>query len=160
MSDDAPLPTRDIAHVIAPPPLIYLVPLLIALAVGHWWPRPVLPPSMSLIIGSLLLVCGIVFLYPAISVFRRARTPAEPWKPTSALVAAGPYRITRNPMYVGFTFVYTGISLAVNSLWPLLLLPVILVVMQRLVIQREERYLERKFGDKYREYASTVRRWL
>ncbi|MFI5210728.1 MAG: methyltransferase family protein, partial [Gemmatimonadales bacterium] len=69
-------------------------------------------------------------------------------------------RFSRNPMYVGMTLLYLGIALWANSLWPLLLLPAVLVVMRRGVIAREEAYLERRFGDEYRSYRARVRRWL
>jgi len=75
-------------------------------------------------------------------------------------VVQGPYRFTRNPMYVGLAALYAGVTLLVNSLWPLLLLPVVLVVIRWRVIAREEAYLERKFGDVYRTYTTRVRRWL
>jgi protein-S-isoprenylcysteine O-methyltransferase Ste14 len=97
---------------------------------------------------------------PAVLAFRRAGTHPQPWRPATALVVTGPYRFSRNPMYVGATLFYIGISFWVNSLWPLLLLPVVLVIMSRGVIAREEAYLERLFGDEYRSYRSRVRRWL
>jgi protein-S-isoprenylcysteine O-methyltransferase Ste14 len=150
----------DIAHVIAPPPLIYLVPLIATLLLDHWVPRPAIAFPWSVIAGVVLMGAGAFFLVPAISAFRAAKTNPEPWKPSTALVAAGPYRVTRNPMYVAFTLVYAGIALATNSLWPFFALPVVLLVMQFFVIQREERYLEQKFGDEYRTYRTRVRRWI
>ena len=92
--------------------------------------------------------------------FRRARTSPIPVKPTTAIVETGPYRFTRNPMYVGLTLLYLGLTLWVGSLWPLLLLPVALFALQRFVIAREERYLEAKFGDQYLRYKARVRRWI
>ena len=114
----------------------------------------------TLIAGLLLIVSSGVFLAPAIAAFRAAKTKPQPWKPTTALVAAGPYRITRNPMYVAFTLLYAGIALWMNTVWPFIVLPVVLVVMQFFVIHREERYLDRKFGDEYRAYRARVRRWI
>ncbi|HEU5040160.1 MAG TPA: isoprenylcysteine carboxylmethyltransferase family protein, partial [Gemmatimonadales bacterium] len=76
------------------------------------------------------------------------------------LVTDGPYRFTRNPMYLGFTLWYLAGTAWVNSLWLLVLLPVVLLVMQRGVITREEAYLERRFGREYTEYRARVRRWL
>jgi protein-S-isoprenylcysteine O-methyltransferase Ste14 len=150
---------RDIAHVLAPPPLLYLGPLVVGLAVDRWWPFGILPAPWRWIAGALCLgVSGL--LVAAILAFRRARTRPEPWKPTTALVVDGPYRFTRNPMYLGFTLIYAGVALLANSGWPFGLLPGVLVVMQLFVIRREERYLERKFGDAYRAYCATVRRWL
>ncbi len=149
----------DIAHVIAPPPLIYLVPLAGALLLNRWAPLPGLPAPWRWVVGALFLVLGGM-LGTAISAFRRARTKPQPWLPTTALVVDGPYRFTRNPMYLGFTLIYSGIAVLANSTWPFVLLPAVLVVMQLFVIRREERYLERKFGDAYRAYCARVRRWL
>jgi len=92
--------------------------------------------------------------------FRRAGTTPNPTKPTTALVLRGPYRFTRNPMYLGFAALYLGVTLLVNSLWPLLLFPAVVGLVQGRVIAREEAYLEAKFGNEYRAYKMRVRRWL
>ncbi len=84
----------------------------------------------------------------------------DPWRASSALVTSGPYRFTRNPMYLGMASLYAGIALAFGLLWSLALLLAVLVVIDRGVIAREERYLERRFGDEYRIYKQQVRRWL
>jgi protein-S-isoprenylcysteine O-methyltransferase Ste14 len=96
----------------------------------------------------------------AILAFRRAGTSPNPWRPTTAMVTGGPYRLSRNPMYLGFTLLYLGAACWANSLWLLLFLPVILALMQQLVILREERYLERRFGAEYVGYRNRVRRWI
>jgi len=151
--------SADTAHVIAPPPLIYALPLLAGLLLNHFRPQAVLPPAWAHLLGPLIVLLGFGAL-PAVLAFRRAGTHPQPWRPATALVVTGPYRFSRNPMYVGATLFYIGVSLWVNSLWPLLLLPVVLVIMSRGVIAREEAYLERRFGDEYRSYRSRVRRWL
>jgi len=112
------------------------------------------------LLGWLLAGAGVALAASAIVLFRRAGTSPVPIQPTTALVAQGPYRFTRNPMYVGLAALYAGIALLVNSLWPLVLLPVVLVVIRWWVIAREEAYLERKFGDAYRAYTRRERRWL
>jgi protein-S-isoprenylcysteine O-methyltransferase Ste14 len=91
---------------------------------------------------------------------RRAGTNVDPYEPATAVVTEGPYRFTRNPMYVGFTLMYVGISALANALLPILLLPAVQQLMRRGVIEREERYLERKFGDEYRRYKESVGRWI
>jgi protein-S-isoprenylcysteine O-methyltransferase Ste14 len=96
----------------------------------------------------------------AIIAFRRAGTRPEPWKPVTAFVTSGPYRFTRNPMYVGFTLIYLGVAAMVNTAWPLWFLPAIFLTMHFGVVRREEAYLERRFGDDYRAYRDRVRRWL
>jgi protein-S-isoprenylcysteine O-methyltransferase Ste14 len=147
------------AGVIAPPPLIYGVPLLAGLLLDRWFPWPLVPERLTLPLGLVFVVLGFIAL-PAILAFRHARTHPEPWKPTKALVTVGPYRYSRNPMYVGMTLLYLGTTIWQNTLWPLVALPAVVAVIHVGVIQREERYLERLFGDDYRAYRDRVRRWL
>ena len=154
---DTPRPAT--AGVIAPPPLIYGVPLIAGLVLNRWSPLPLVAGHATLPAGLLVVVLGFVAL-PAVLAFRKARTHPEPWKPTKALVTVGPYRFSRNPMYVGFTLCYLGIAVWQNSLWPLLALPVVIAVMLVGVIKREERYLEGLFGNDYRAYRTRVRRWF
>jgi len=91
---------------------------------------------------------------------RRADTPVDPREPVSRLVTAGPFRYTRNPAYLAMTMIYGGITSLANSLPPILLLPTALLAMRRGVIEREERYLEDRFGEEYLRYKSRVRRWI
>jgi len=113
-----------------------------------------------LLLGWILAGAGVALAASAIALFRRASTSPVPNQPTTALVAQGPYRFTRNPMYVGLAALYAGVALLANSWWPLVVLPVVLMVIRWRVIAREEAYLERKFGDAYRAYTTRVRRWL
>jgi len=91
---------------------------------------------------------------------RRAGTNVRPDQPATAIVVDGPFRFTRNPLYLGLTGLYAGVALLVDALWPLLLLVPLLVIVKWGVIHREERYLEAKFGETYRLYKARVRRWL
>jgi protein-S-isoprenylcysteine O-methyltransferase Ste14 len=95
-----------------------------------------------------------------LSAFRRARTPVDPYTPSEAIVTDGPYRFTRNPAYLGMALTYAGIAIASNAPWALVPLPVAIAVIDRGVIAREERYLERKFGTPYVDYKRRVRRWM
>mgnify|MGYP003429061364 FL=1 len=147
------------AGVIAPPPLIYGIPLLAGLLADRWRPWPLITERTTVPEGLIMVLLGFVAV-PAVLAFRKARTHPEPWKPTKALVTVGPYRYSRNPMYVGFTLCYAGIAIWQNSVWPLLALPVVIAVMRVGVIKREERYLEGLFGDDYRAYRDKVRRWF
>ena len=151
--------SADIPHVVAPPPLIYALPLLAGLLLHHFRPLAILPTPWAHGLGALFVVLGLIGL-PAVLAFRRAGTHPQPWRPATALVTTGPYRFTRNPMYIGFTLLYLGISLWVNSLWPVLALPLILVTIQYGVVVREEAYMERRFGEDYIAYRRRVRRWL
>lgn len=150
---------RETAGVLAPPPLIYLLPIALSFLLHRWRPVPLVAPATALAVGIACILPALVAL-PALLAFRRAGTRAEPWRPTTALVTTGPYRFSRNPMYVGFTLLYLGIGFLANSVWPLLLLPLVLVVMHFGVIVREEAYLERLFGEEYRSYRRRVRRWI
>jgi protein-S-isoprenylcysteine O-methyltransferase Ste14 len=153
----ASLPHRP--GVVAPPPAIYAAALVVGLVLDRVWHVHVLPPGVARVLGPLLLALSLVGL-PAILAFRRHRTSPNPYRPSTTLVTDGPYRLSRNPMYVGFTLMYLGVALWADALWPLVLLPVVLLVMQRGVIVREERYLETVFGDEYRAYRARVRRWV
>lgn len=150
---------RDVPGVVAPPPLIYAAGLLLGWGLQRLWPRPWLPASWARPLGFVLLFAGLIGIAGVVA-FRRAGTTPNPWRPTTSLVTGGPYRFTRNPMYVGFTLWYLAATSLANALWPLLLLPLVLLVMQRGVIAREESYLRRLFGRQYEEYAARVRRWL
>jgi protein-S-isoprenylcysteine O-methyltransferase Ste14 len=147
------------AGVVAPPPLLYAVPLAVGLLLQWWHPLPILTRSIATVVGIVCVGLGFVGL-PAVVAFRRANTSPKPWVPSTALVTAGPFRFTRNPMYLGFTLLYVGVTLWANAAWPLLFLPIVLVVMHYGVIVREEAYLARTFREEYQRYRALVRRWL
>ena len=152
--------SRDTAGVVAPPPLFYVIGLALGLVTQHFYSQRVLPSSINRVVGLLLIVIALVNFVGALLALHRAETSPKPWRPTTALVISGPYRRTRNPIYLAFTLVYLGIAAWVNTVWPLVLLPLVLLVMHRGVILREEAYLEQKFGDEYRRYKSDVCRWF
>jgi protein-S-isoprenylcysteine O-methyltransferase Ste14 len=110
--------------------------------------------------GWTIAILGFVFSLWGILTFRRAHTTMFPFEPASGLVEEGPYRFTRNPMYVGGTLTYIGIAVAMNVAWPLLLLPLVLWALFLLVIREEERYLADAFGEAYASYRKRVRRWV
>ena len=152
--------TNDTAGVVTLPPLIYTGFLSLGLLLHALIPIRFLPRTWSKVIGVGLISSGITVAGLAIRTMQRAGTPPDPNEPTTALISKGPFRYTRNPIYVAFTLIYVGIAALANSLWTLTLLPAVLAIMQRGVIEREEHYLERKFGDEYRSYKARVRRWL
>lgn len=151
---------QETAGVVAPPPLIFLS----ALAAGFWLDRRIgrgsLPVRVRLPVGAAALVAGTSLMRSFVQAFGRAETPLDPYKPSKAIVTDGPYKLTRNPAYLGMTLTYTGISLLTNSPWALVPLPAAVAVIDRGVIDREERYLERRFGEPYLEYKRRVRRWV
>ena len=152
----------DTAGVIAPPPLLYGAALATGLALHFLVFRvPIgLPAALRFGLALALVLAALVLIVGALTGFRRAGTPAEPWHPSTAIVTDGIYGYTRNPMYVAMTFFYAAIALVADSLVTLLLLVPLLIVVHYGVVLREERYLEKKFGDAYRRYKSAVRRWI
>jgi protein-S-isoprenylcysteine O-methyltransferase Ste14 len=150
----------DTAQVIILPPLLYGAAFVLGLLL-HWaFPVYVLPSTLARGIG---VVCVLVSFPLALMTFRalsRAHTPVDPMKPTTALVTEGPFRYSRNPIYVAWTLLYLGVALLINALWILLLVVPAVLVLRYGVIAREEAYLTRKFGDAYRQYRAQVRRWL
>ena len=153
---------QDNPGVIAPPPLIYAGALVGSLLLHLAFPVKVklLPRRVSWILGGSLIGIASLLILSAFRVMRQAGTEVNPTRPTSTLVVKGPFQFTRNPLYLSLTLAYSGIAMLLNALWAMLMLPVILLVMRRWVIDREERYLEQKFGEEYLRYKARVRRWL
>ena len=151
---------QDKAGVVAPPPLIYLGALVFGLLLGRRFPMSFLPRTMARGLGWPLLGGGVLLLGWFEWAMRRAGTPTNPYKPSSGIVTEGPFRYTRNPAYLSMTMVYAGVAFLARAAWALALLPVALGVIRRGVIEREERYLERKFGAEYVSYKARVGRWI
>jgi protein-S-isoprenylcysteine O-methyltransferase Ste14 len=112
------------------------------------------------ILGVALFLAGQGLDLASMLYFRRARTPVIPFKPTTAIVTDGPYRFTRNPIYLGMALSYAGAFLFLGYLWPAVTLPLTIWAVDRWVIAKEERYLESKFGTRYNDYRARVRRWI
>jgi protein-S-isoprenylcysteine O-methyltransferase Ste14 len=110
--------------------------------------------------GALLFVAGAALMLAAAGLFRRLGTNIPPSQPTTLIATTGPYRWTRNPMYLGMALVYAGLAIGFDAPIALALLPLVLITIQTQVIVREEGYLEAKFGDEYRRYKARVRRWF
>ncbi|HEY7612201.1 MAG TPA: isoprenylcysteine carboxylmethyltransferase family protein [Gemmatimonadales bacterium] len=159
MSSAAEQPS-DTPQVLVFPPLLFGGTLVLALVL-HWLrPQPVLPPLAARLLGLLILVASGLLARSAETAMKRAGTNIPPNQPTLAIVTDGPFRFTRNPLYLATAGLYVGIALLVNALCPLLLLLPMLVILDWGVVRREERYLEAKFGDSYRDYRARVRRWV
>ncbi|ORE90839.1 hypothetical protein ATO4_20334 [Aurantimonas sp. 22II-16-19i] len=152
----------DHPGVIAPPPLIYGVPLIAGLSIDAFGAGFALgfPLWLRLAFGLPALVAGLTLIVLALLRFRRAGTNPEPWKPSTALVLDGVYRLTRNPMYLGMALVYAGIAVLSDSALTLVLLVPAVLTIHHGVILREEHYLSRTFGDDYRSFMRGSRRWL
>ena len=150
----------DNPGVIAPPPFIYAGVLATGLLANRRFQLPFLPRRLRRTLGPVLVLTGFLVGLLGFREVRRAGSNVDPYKPVTAVVTGGPYRFTRNPMYLGFTLQYIGISALFNALLPILLLPAVQQLMRRGVIVREERYLESKFGEEYLQYKESVRRWI
>lgn len=154
---------RDTAGVIAPPPLIALAVVVLGLALDWLMPAYVLTVLLTwperVIIAAILFVVGAALAFPALRGFHAVGTHVEPWKPASALVTEGIFAWLRNPMYVGLTLFLVALSLALASDWILVMTIGFVLVIHFGVVLREERYLEAKFGDAYRQYKARVPRY-
>jgi protein-S-isoprenylcysteine O-methyltransferase Ste14 len=161
---------RDHPNVAVPPPLIYFAFLGLGWALDRYGVQIGLPAGEDISLGlgtemrrgiALALILGGLLLDGmAAGLFRRLGTAVEPWKPSTALATDGPYRFSRNPIYVGFAITYAGLAIAMDSPVALLMLVPCLVVIDWAVIRKEEAYLARTFGAEYEAYCNRVRRWL
>lgn len=152
--------TGDSSGVRFPPPLVYAGGLVLGWLVDRAWPASLFDARGWWVVAIPIAAAGLALVVAALGLFRRAGTDPLPMRPTSALVFAGPYRFTRNPMYLGMALVYVAAAILLDLPWAFVLLPLVVVVIRTQVIAKEERYLESKFGDAYRLYRVRVRRWL
>ena len=156
------VPNKDGAKVRFPPPLVFLG----AIVVGVIVQRKAVPLSLGFARGPrlaaavLILACGVSLVASARILFKRTGQNPIPWKPTPELILQGPYRFTRNPMYVGVTLFVIGLGLALNNLWISLFAVLALLVVHFTAVLPEERYLAAKFGESYRSFLAQVRRYL
>jgi protein-S-isoprenylcysteine O-methyltransferase Ste14 len=153
----------ETAGVIERPPFLFLGALLLGFVWDFLLPLPFPVPGRDVvhgIVGGALILTGLALAVAGIRNFSRAGTPVEGYKPTRALATAGIHGWSRNPIYLGMFLIYGGIGLAAQSPWVLLITVPLAITIRYGVVAREETYLERRFGDAYREYRSRVRRWL
>ena len=146
--------------VHVPPPLVYATGLALGLWMSAWIPSRWLPAAVCRAAGWTLIAGALVLVLPAFFGFFKARTTVRPDRPASSLVTSGPYRFTRNPMYVSLALLYAGVATLYQSVWAWSLLMVVVVYIDRRVIRPEEQYLEHRFGADYARYCAKVRRWM
>jgi protein-S-isoprenylcysteine O-methyltransferase Ste14 len=151
---------RDDPGIKVPPPLIYLLALFLGLFLDRRKHLPILPRGVARALGWPLVGCGLALNAWFIRTIREAHVPIRTDKPVPRLTTEGPFRYSRNPSYLALTMIYAGIAILRNSVWAILLLPFVVSIIQREVIGREERYLERAFGAEYLAYKRRVRRWV
>lgn len=136
---------NDAPDVKIIPSLVYLAGIVIGFLATIWMPTKVAPNSVAWTVGGILICCGAVLTGSALLKFKDVGTTVRPDRAASTLVIAGPYKISRNPMYLGLALIYLGIAIAGQSVWALILLPVVLAIIQRRAIEPEEAFLEKRF---------------
>jgi len=153
---------KDHADIVAKPPVIYAVPFLIGILLNKFFSLKILSSvSTSLLILSwILVVLGFFLAGWTLLTFLKKGEDVRPEKPTTVIIANGPFRFSRNPIYLSFNITYIGFSLILNNLWLIIFLPFAFLVLRYGVVSKEEQYLERKFGKKYLVYKKRTRRWI
>ncbi len=162
-SSDPPAPEAQASSKFAWPPVIYGTASLLSGLLAWLVPLSFAPEAdrrAMRLFGIVLILAGVLIGLGAARLFKRAGTPVAPIKASTALVTGGIYRLTRNPMYLGFSIMLLGIAIATGSLWFLIGLAMAMLTVTKLAIEKEEAYLAEKFGTAYLDYKSRVRRWL
>jgi protein-S-isoprenylcysteine O-methyltransferase Ste14 len=154
------MPKPEHPGVLAPPPLLYVGALAVALALNWVWPVPIASHPALLWLGVAVVCAGLALNFWGAYSMIRAKTPINPYRPVVTVVDSGAFRVSRNPLYVGLHAIFLGMALILNTLWVLLAWLPLLAVIHYGVVLREERHLEAKFGEPYRRYSSKVRRYL
>jgi protein-S-isoprenylcysteine O-methyltransferase Ste14 len=154
----------DSPAVRFPPPFAYALGFGLGLGLERRWPRSLFPAGFGESwregLGLAMAVAALALLGISIATFWRARTTILPNRAVTFLALGGPYRWSRNPMYLGMVLLYLGLTVLVDSPWPLAPLPAVVALIDRYVIRREERHLEARFGADYDAYRRRVRRWI
>jgi len=154
-------PGAQVANLgLVRPPLVYLSSMILGVALHFAWPVQIVSGALGTALGcSAVLAAAALFLF-SVRTFRSEGTPVPGNRPTTTIVSTGPYRFSRNPIYVSFSLLQLGIALWVDSIWLLVTLVPAVALMAFVVVPREERYLEARFPSEYRSYKAAVRRWL
>lgn len=158
----APQPRRS-RWIYVPPPPLFIVTFVLSVQLGRFVPLQLVPESWDMIaltFGSVAMLIAVALIVAAPLLFLTHRTTIIPHQTARTLVVGGPYRLTRNPMYLGLVVGYLGVALLMNVLWPLLFLAIPVWIMNARVIPTEEDTLIAVFGDQYRDYQSRVGRWF
>jgi protein-S-isoprenylcysteine O-methyltransferase Ste14 len=152
---------QDAANLgLVRPPLVYLISLVSGAVIQLAAPAPFLPGMLAVPLGVPLVVVAIALFSYSVGKFRAAGTAVPARKPTAVIVRSGPYRFSRNPIYLAFSLLQLGIAIWINSLWLLATLVGAVALIHCVVIRKEEQYLERRFGAQYLDYKASARRWL
>jgi len=159
MTETTTAASADNPGVIVWPPLLYGGALIVVLILRAVWPMPIVAAT-TVWLGLAFVVIGLAIMATGRRTMTAAGTNVNPSRPATTIVSSGPFRFTRNPLYVGVTLIFGGLTLALDTWWGFIVLVPVLITMHFGVVLREERYLERKFGEPYRQYRSRVRRYF
>lgn len=147
-------------RVRVPPPLVFLGYLVAALVLNWLFPFPEPWATILRVVGGVCIIAGLALGGTAVSRMLKAGTSPDPDQAATALITDGPYRFTRNPIYLGFLLIFLGFTLLAGTLWGLVLSPFLIWTVTRIVIRAEEGYLSVKFAERYEDYKSRARRWI
>jgi protein-S-isoprenylcysteine O-methyltransferase Ste14 len=153
---------NDNPGIYIPPPLLYVATFFAAVLIQRLLPlnKTFFNTTTSKVIGAVIILIGLFFNFPALRQFFKTKNTVVTIKPANSLQTTGIYSVTRNPMYISLLLFYTGLSFIFGNWWNLVLLPILILIVQQYVIKREEKYLDRRFGQQYFDYKAKVRRWL
>jgi protein-S-isoprenylcysteine O-methyltransferase Ste14 len=153
---------NDNPGIYIPPPLLYVATFFAAVLIQRLLPlnKTFFNTTTSKVIGAVIILIGLFFNFPALRQFFKTKNTVVTIKPANSLQTTGIYSVTRNPMYISLLLFYTGLSFIFGNWWNLVLLPFLILIVQEYVIKREEKYLDRRFGQQYFDYKAKVRRWL
>lgn len=153
---------KDHAGVYVPPPLFYVLTFLLSVVLQHYisLDRSFFLSSAVRISAKIVIAAALLFMLPALLKFLITRNTLITIKPANSLQTTGIYGISRNPMYLGLLLLYTGIALLIGNWWTVMLIPILVAIVTKFVILKEEKYLDRAFGEDYAAYRVKVRRWI
>tara|TARA_Y100000310_G_C20530024_1_gene737947 strand:+ start:194 stop:658 length:465 start_codon:yes stop_codon:yes gene_type:complete len=154
------MPKKDTPGVLLPPPLILIIFAIAGAIANKLEPMGISDSSWIMISGFMMIILGVVIIKTSIKYMNLAETNVNPYRPSSKIVTDGPFHYSRNPIYVGLSIGYLGFAPMFISYWILILFPAYFLTMTFGVIKREEKYLEKKFGQEYLDYKRKVGRWL
>lgn len=160
MSIDSNQSGANSANVILPPPVIWALALISGAFLEWRWPEPITGSKPTPLFGALIFAAGLGLALWSIATIRRANSHISTNRPTTAIVSNGPYRFSRNPIYVAMLLGQIGVAIGINSIWIFAMSAPLFIILKYGVVLREEAYLERKFGSRYVDYTFRVRRWL
>jgi protein-S-isoprenylcysteine O-methyltransferase Ste14 len=153
--------TADTANVIVRPPIAWMLAIFAGFTLDWLEPLPFMPTeALAVWLGAIVFALALALAFWAVATMTRSGSNVPTSRPTTTIVETGPYRFSRNPIYLGMGLALIGLAVTFDTLWLLVTLVPFAFVSRYGVVAREEAYLGRKFGDVYRSYCSRVRRWL